>query len=894
MIKNIDRLITALNKEVEFSAEEIADTIWLAMQMNRSLTLTPLTPLSKGGTGSRVASDSTAKEKNSSGSEELDKETSKGRKEEPKAGVYSHNPAKPRQSSELSLKVPDAAALREPLTLARAFKPLMRRMPSGGKWVLDEAATIERIADQRLWLPVLKPTLEPWLDIELVVDEGISMHIWRRTIRELERLLKNYGIFRNVRVWGLTTHKKQDETEEITVQIRRGLGRTAKNQSPRSPKELIDPTGRRLVLVVSDCVSALWRDGGVNAALGIWANNMPTAIIQMLPKWLWERSALGRLSEVLLRSLSPGVANRYLIAKQVSFWNELDPNTGIKVPIFTLEGDRVKTWAQMLSGQGSVWTDGYVFQWDTGSSENKISLFNPSPGKLTAEKRVQMFRVTASPMARKLAGLLAAAPVITLPVVRLIREALLRDSLQVNVAEVFLGGLLKPLSEIRPDTNPDYVEYDFMDGVRELLLDSVPTDKVLNVLESVSEYVARKVGKSMGEFQAVLSDPQQFRDSDRASVQQVRPFAMVTAQILKELGGEYAKFAQKLKQAWVIFELNVALLESQPSYKDKWDEQLQKLALEVQRHPPQSPARSRALTQLIQAVQQSGKLSRKKLDCPQEVYDEALQEVWLYVYGNIDTYNPAKWPVINWINYLLKRQLYVLKRQLIDTHKRHNKSSQETALYKGKWDEQLQQLALEAQRHPPQSPARSRALTQLIQAVQQSGKLSRKKSDCPQEFYDEALQEVWLYVYHKIDKYHPEKEPVINWINFVLKRRLIDAHKRHNKSGKESSLDRPIASSQPGMTYLDNLPQPDKTPLPSQLVRQCIEDDPDSFFANRHIRGNPQANFRTIALLRLEGKYWKDIAIAVGLKPQQESTVRSFYSRSCKHFASILQKYLQT
>ena len=46
---------------------------------------------------------------------------------------------------------------------------------------------------------------------------------------------------------------------------------------------------------------------------------------------------------------------------------------------------------------------------------------------------------------RKLAGLLAAAPV-SLPVVRLIRQTMLPQSSQVHVAEVFLGGILKPLS----------------------------------------------------------------------------------------------------------------------------------------------------------------------------------------------------------------------------------------------------------------------------------------------------------------------------------------------------------------------------------------------------------------------------------------------------------------
>jgi hypothetical protein len=430
--------------------------------------------------------------------------------------------------------------LREPLTLARALKPLMRRIPSGRELVLDEAATIQRIVDEGLWIPVLRPTVEPWLDLELVVDEAISMQIWRHTIRELERLLKNYGIFRDVRVWGLITNENEQ------VQIRRGIGATVKNQTSRSPKELIDPSGRHLVLVVSDCVSPLWRNGGVTPVLELWAKQGSMAIVQMLPKWLWKRTALGGASEVRLRGLTPGVSNQKLIAKEVSLWDELDEETGVKVPVFTLEPEKVATWAQMLSGKGSIWTLGYVFKLNTTPVNKESGLLNLTHGDLSAEQRVQAFRVTASPMARKLAGLLASAPVISLPIVRLIRETLLKDSQQVHVAEVFLGGLLKPLSEIKADTNPDYVQYEFMDGVREVLVDSVPSQHVLNVVDKVSKYIAKKSGLSLEEFAAVLRNQQQVRDSQIAD--DIVAFAMVTAQVLRRLGEEYVRFAEELER----------------------------------------------------------------------------------------------------------------------------------------------------------------------------------------------------------------------------------------------------------------------------------------------------------------------------------------------------------
>jgi Protein of unknown function (DUF1257)/EVE domain len=244
--------------------------------------------------------------------------------------------------------------------------------------------------------------------------------------------------------------------------------------------------------------------------------------------------------------LNPGEFNQKLIAKGVSLWDELEETRGVKMPIFTLEPDRVATWAQMLSGKGSTWTAGYVFKLDLLPARQAKDLFNLDVKRQSAEQRVQAFRVTASPMARKLAGLLAAAPVISLPIVRLIQETLLKESQQVHVAEVFLGGLLKPLSEINPETNPNYVQYEFMDGVRELLADSVPSGYVLDVVDAVSKYVARKLGLSLAEFAAALRNPQQVIDGEVA--EEVRYFATIAVQILKRLGGEYTKFADSLEK----------------------------------------------------------------------------------------------------------------------------------------------------------------------------------------------------------------------------------------------------------------------------------------------------------------------------------------------------------
>jgi formylglycine-generating enzyme required for sulfatase activity len=481
----------------------------------------------------------------------------------------------------LPIRVPDATALQNKLELMRSLKPLMGRVPDLYNTVLDEVATIERIANEKLWIPVLKPAQEPCLELDLVVDEGASMLIWRKTILELRQLLETLGAFRNVRTWSLLT------TNETQVQILPGIGSVARQQYARSPKELVDPNGRRLILVLSDCVSPVWRNGVENgvqneniiSTLNTWANSGPVAIVQMLPKWLWARTALGLAFAVQLSGQTPGVANQQLQVRQLFLWDEIDKDEDIKVPIFTLEPEMVATWSKMVAGMGTVWTSGVVFQSNDKKGlvglvvffaflhliqselDQLASLFlqyyskkdepNESSTELTAKQRFQRFRLTASPMARRLAGLVAVAPIVTLPVIRLIQQTMLSQSSQIHVAEVLLGGLieLKPDTKIAPDINPNEVEYQFIDEVDEILIDSLPaTDKAIvkfNLLEQLTKHIADKIGLSTDTFAGFLQDPRKIG----SITQQPNPIARLAIQKLKNLGGRYADFAEQLETA---------------------------------------------------------------------------------------------------------------------------------------------------------------------------------------------------------------------------------------------------------------------------------------------------------------------------------------------------------
>jgi hypothetical protein len=528
------RFVAALGEQLSLTSEEIADIIWLAVQMGE---------LPQPVTSELSGSSDTGKSKSPQQIEppmpkdSIDLPNSES--SPPPAEIHISEGSN--LGGGLTISVPDARSLREPLELARSLKPLLQRVASGWSNVLDEEATILKIDRDRVWLPVLKPNLEAWLDLVLVVDESVSMQIWQRTISELQRFLAHYGVFRDVRVYSLVV-----ENERAYVRPR--LGAASQGQSLRNPQELIDPSGRRLILVATDCVSGFWRSGEVLPALKLWAKSGPMAIVQMLPEWLWGRSGLGLASAVRFAALQAGIPNHQLTATNLSLWDDVDLDLGIKVPVVTLEPAPMKTWAQLVAGKGGIQSPGFVFDPESlTAGEEQSRTEGLFVGAGSGAERVRRFQVTASPMARQLAMILAAAPTISLPIVRILQNQLLPRSQQVHVAEVFLGGLLKPLVAVDPQSNPDLVPYEFMDGARDVLLDSVPTTEVVNVMQEVSQFVAERLGLTLDAFMGVLRNPQEAADLDVVS--QSRPFALVTAQILRKLGEGYAQLAQELEQA---------------------------------------------------------------------------------------------------------------------------------------------------------------------------------------------------------------------------------------------------------------------------------------------------------------------------------------------------------
>ena len=443
------------------------------------------------------------------------------------------DPAVP--ESGLPVEVQAAPALPDPLGLGRALRPLRRRVPSVKRQVLEEQATVDQVAAQDLWVvPVLKPERERWFDLELVIEASDFSFIWQETLSEFQQLLAGQGAFRNVRTWWI---------EEVGQEPRL----VAKRGGPaRSPKELVDPAGRRLVLLVSDCRSSLWHQGQLHDWLTLWGSHGPATVVQLLPERLWSQSALGVGHAAQVESLIPGAPNPKLTVRALAARLRSAPTEQLTVPVVTLDIPALKQWALVVAAAGRQRCPARLFDlaWVKDPERPRsANVIRPQ----TPEARLELFQATASPLAQELARRMAAVPVDP-AVVQLIQQEILDQVRPIHMAEVYASSLMRSL----PD-QPD--RYDFQAGVRDLLNRATPIDHTLEVFEALSRRIARTLGLgNIKSFTALLSPKAAWTEEQKASV---LPFAQVATGVLFQLGGAYAELAQLVekdaitRQDWV-------------------------------------------------------------------------------------------------------------------------------------------------------------------------------------------------------------------------------------------------------------------------------------------------------------------------------------------------------
>ncbi|TDB94863.1 FxSxx-COOH system tetratricopeptide repeat protein [Actinomadura sp. 7K534] len=520
----IERLVESLRAlDPEPTAKELADALWLAdwFRAHEGSAHRPADGLGEPDEGGS-SGPGTPPARPSEQSAVPEPESSPPRAVE--AGLYLAEQDVP--ATAFPVRMPAIPAISQALALSRALRPLRATVPSLTRRHLDEAATAQRIAETGVCEPVMVPAMERRHDLALIADVGSSMVVWQQTVEELRMLLQHLGAFRDMRTWYLDSGARR-----LSLRTGSAFGVGA----DRDPDELADPTHRRLILVVSDCLGAAWQDGRAAALLDRWGRAGTVAIAQPLPQRLWWRTAAA-IEPVRFGASGPAVVNEQLTVTRTPPQLPDDRPLGIPIPVVELSERWLRSWAEMVARGGGDIMGAALF---TGRPVVYPPAAEAGTDAISAEKRVKQFRASSSPAAFKLATFFAAAP-LRLPIMRLVQQAMLPSSTSADLAEVFLSGMLR-LVGLPADGGEEEIVYEFHDGVREILLQGLRRREVYQVLRAVWGVVRDRLGSSL-DFPAFLAAVQR----GEAQLPPDLPFAQVAAQALVGLGGPYREMARRL------------------------------------------------------------------------------------------------------------------------------------------------------------------------------------------------------------------------------------------------------------------------------------------------------------------------------------------------------------
>ncbi len=538
MIKALGSLPGTVKNADGLTGREIADALWLALQMGE---LEPVEPEEEAQPDSLDNDVNVSTVDPDHPPDGLD--NTPEIRDEPVAdlGIEPRPGGITLPERTMAIAVPDPSTIPDSLELARALRPLLQRIEVGTAEQLDEAATVDKIAETRICQPVLMPRTELRFDVALIFETSPSMALWQRFGRDLRRLLLRYGEFRDLRTWYL-----HHDGGQVWISPK------ADPDSFRRchPRELLTGDRRRLVVVVSDCIDSPWFDGRMRDFLGIWTAHLPTVLFQVFPERLWERTGLNQTIQAAMSAKSDAIASDQLQAIALASRDrryvaaERRVNAPIQLPIITADAEQLNTWARMMMGDpkarvpGGIWFPP-VNQTDPASELPSVGARSQSP--------FETFWMTSSPLAKRLAGLLAVAPVVTLPIVRLIQRSMLPQSRAVHVAEVWMGGILTVRGDRLPtkanDPETERIIYQFVDDeTRDRLGETEGQVHRLLVIDKTSQYVAQYFGLSLEEFSARLC----LRDRSGLSDQEAEffeTFGELMAKDLRQMGDRYAQMA---------------------------------------------------------------------------------------------------------------------------------------------------------------------------------------------------------------------------------------------------------------------------------------------------------------------------------------------------------------
>ncbi|WP_336048783.1 SAV_2336 N-terminal domain-related protein [Streptomyces sp. CA2R101] len=415
-------------------------------------------------------------------------------------------------------------ALPDALDIGRALRPLRRPWLSGVHQCLDVDATVEYYTRTGTLVPRLTSAPEPWLEVIVILDRGTAMAVWDETVRTLTQTLRALAAFRDVRVW----HLQHPPGEAPALHDHHGsilpLDRDAAHHTQPA---------RRLLLVVTDCAAPAWRQDTLWKTLHTWGRTAPVALVNPLPKRLWQRSGLD-LPHTTAAATVPASPGRLLSYRRPRLLRETQETKPWQaLPVLQFDPAQILAWARTLmrtdpSGCEAVLVPATGRPPLRSRRPGPVGQPAPAPTDDQVRARAEAFTDDRESPAVRLA--IAACPLdsFTLPVLDVLRDRLVPDAALADTAEFLTAGLLIATRSESADTI-----YQFHPAAAEHLASLLTRDQLWDTHFALSDHLAAHLQAPHG-ISVVLRSAH----ADETLAAGIRPIAYAAATTARLLGVE--------------------------------------------------------------------------------------------------------------------------------------------------------------------------------------------------------------------------------------------------------------------------------------------------------------------------------------------------------------------
>lgn len=416
----------------------------------------------------------------------------------------------------------------------KAFKVLSINAVDKRKEELDIENTVDWIAQTDIFQLIYKQKIKKSFTLTFVIDKHHSMDIFDSLISDFCNMVEHYGVFEKVYYFYI-----DGQEEQGTFYRDRALNQKVKYSS-------ITREEQNLVLLLSSCISPAWRSNSIYQHLNNWTKKNFCSIIQMLPLNMRRLTTLKQGKKLTWKSSNFYPNNSELNSKKEFFY--FDKNTEIlRIPVISFEHSSFTSWANVVKGDSRYSVGGMGFKLEDIRENREVIV-----QILTSKERLDNFLSQASSTAKQLAAYLANNHV-SFEIARIIQELKFPDSTTAHLSEIFLGGIIE--RHVASDEN---VNYDFYEGIRDVLKHHIAPSEALELFNKTSKFVSEYFD-SAHKLSTMIQNPNSAREIewDKSMI----AFAKIGTDILKRKGGvSYSKGVE--------FEKEILKIERKP--KDKY------------------------------------------------------------------------------------------------------------------------------------------------------------------------------------------------------------------------------------------------------------------------------------------------------------------------------------